>query len=150
MKKFLLLALTAYAWAGDVQHGSTVVRDQGCLECHTVNAQGSGHEANATAPDFAVNSVSAYTPSAFASALWNHTPAMWREISAKSVPLPALAEAEWGGRIRVSVLGTNLPVPRSDEARERGLQFERMRRLPFPCYAKPRSGAARFRLEERG
>jgi len=97
MKSILLLTLTASAWAADAQHGSTVVHDQGCLDCHTVNAQGSGHEANATAPDLAVvNSVSAYTPSAFASALWNHTPAMWSEISAKRVPRPALAEAEWG------------------------------------------------------
>ena len=53
MKSILLLALTASAWAADAQHGSTVVQDQSCLECHTVNAQGSGHEANATAPDLA-------------------------------------------------------------------------------------------------
>ena len=96
MKRIFLLALTACAWAADAQHGATVVQDQSCLECHTVNAQGSGHEANAIAPDLAVNSVSAFTSSAFASALWNHTPAMWREISAKRVPRPALAEAEWG------------------------------------------------------
>jgi mono/diheme cytochrome c family protein len=96
MKTILICALTASAWAGDGQHGAAVVQDQGCLECHTVNGQGSGHEANATAPDLAVNADSAYTPSAFASALWNHTPAMWSEISAKSVTRPALAEAEWG------------------------------------------------------
>jgi cytochrome c551/c552 len=78
MKRIFLLALTACAWAADAQHGATVVQDQSCLECHTVNAQGSGHEANAIAPDLAVNSVSAFTSSAFASALWNHTPAMWR------------------------------------------------------------------------
>ena len=96
MKNICFLALTACAWASDAQHGSTVVRDQSCLECHTVNAQGVGHEANATAPDLAVNSVSSFTPSAFASALWNHTPAMWSEISAKSINRPALAEAELG------------------------------------------------------
>jgi cytochrome c2 len=96
MKRVLLFALTASAWAGDAQHGSTVVQEQSCLECHTVNAQGIGHEANATAPDLAVNSSSAYTPAAFVSALWNHTPAMWSEISAKRVARPAPAEADWG------------------------------------------------------
>ena len=45
--------------------------------------QGVGHEANATAPDLASPSGSAFTPPALASALWNHTPAMWSEISAK-------------------------------------------------------------------
>jgi len=64
MKRILLFASTACAWAGDAQHGAIVVQDQSCLECHTVNSQGAGHEANATAPDLAVNSVSAYTPSA--------------------------------------------------------------------------------------
>ena len=96
MKRILLFTLTACAWAGDAQHGAIVVQDQSCLECHTVNAQGSGHEANATAPDLAVNSGSTFTPSAFASALWNHTPAMWSEVAAKSVTRPVLAEADWG------------------------------------------------------
>ena len=95
MKTILFVVLTGCAWAIDAQHGSTVVQDQSCLECHTVNAQGSSHEANATAPDLASNSGSAYTPSTFASALWNHTPAMWSEVSAKRLTRPALAEAEW-------------------------------------------------------
>jgi len=101
MKPVVFLALTACAWAGDAQHGSAVVQEQGCLECHTVNAEGIGHEANATAPDLAKPSAStpkgsAFTPAALASVLWNHTPAMWREVSAKRVSRPALAEADWG------------------------------------------------------
>jgi cytochrome c2 len=107
MKRVPVLSLTVWAltawtscvWAGDAQHGSAVVQDQSCLECHTVNAQGVGHEANATAPDLAVNSGVAYTPSAFVSALWNHTPAMLSAVSSetseKRVTRPALAEADW-------------------------------------------------------
>ena len=106
MKHVFVLALTAWTscvWAGDAQHGWAVVQDQSCLECHTVNAQGAGHEANATAPDLAVSAYapagSALTPSAFASALWNHTPAMLSavqsEVAANLVERPALAETDW-------------------------------------------------------
>jgi len=99
MKPLLLLALTACVWAGDAQHGSVVVQEQSCLECHTVNAVGAGHEANATAPELAMPSGAAFTPSAFASTLWNHTPAMWsqvsNEVSANLVERPALTETDW-------------------------------------------------------
>jgi len=95
MKLVLLLGLSACLWAGDAQHGSTVIQDQLCLECHTVNAQGVGHEANATAPELATPPLTAFTPAVLASALWNHTPAMLSEISAKSVERPALNEADW-------------------------------------------------------
>jgi mono/diheme cytochrome c family protein len=95
MKKPLLLTLSVCAWAADAPHGSSVLRDQSCMECHTVNAEGAGHEANATAPDLAAGSLSAYTPAAFASGLWNHTPAMWNQISAKGATWPALGERDW-------------------------------------------------------
>jgi mono/diheme cytochrome c family protein len=98
VKRVLLLTFTACLWAGDAQHGAVLVQDQNCLECHTVNAQGAGHEANATAPDLAANSPSAalaYTPAVLASALWNHTPAMLNEVTAKLVERPALTEADW-------------------------------------------------------
>jgi hypothetical protein len=98
MKRVFVLALTGWAslgWAGDAQHGAAVVERQGYLEWLTVNAQGVGHEANATAPDLGVASGAPFTPAALASALWNHTPAMWREVSAKQVTRPALAETDW-------------------------------------------------------
>jgi mono/diheme cytochrome c family protein len=91
MKQLLLFAFTACVWAGDTQHGSAVVDEQSCLECHTIN--------DATAPDLAMPSSAAFTPSAFASTLWNHTPAMLSQVSseifARRVERPALTEADW-------------------------------------------------------
>lgn len=95
MKELVFLVVAACAWAADAQRGAAVLEQQNCLECHTVNAQGIGHEANATAPDLGAASQSSYTPSALASAVWNHTPAMWNEISAKELARPALAETDW-------------------------------------------------------
>jgi mono/diheme cytochrome c family protein len=95
MKKVLLVSLAVCAWAGDAQRGSVVVDEQGCLECHTVNRQGIGHEANATASDLAGNPGSVYTPASLASGLWNHTPEMWNQVSAQRLGRPALAEADW-------------------------------------------------------
>jgi mono/diheme cytochrome c family protein len=95
VKKLFFLSLAACVWAGDAQRGSIVLDQQGCLECHTVNGQGVGHEANATAPDLGATSESAYTPPALASALWNHTPAMRSEISAQGLARPVLVQADW-------------------------------------------------------
>lgn len=95
MKELLLLSLAACVWAGDARRGSTVLDEQSCLECHTLNAQGIGHEANATAPDLGLPSRLPFTPAALAGAVWNHTPAMWREISAQALTRPVLAQADW-------------------------------------------------------
>ena len=114
-----------------------------------MNAQGIGHEANATAPDLAVSSVSAFTPSAFASALWNHTPAMWREISAKRLPRPVLAEADWDDVFAYLYSERIFQFPARRGGGKRS-SVRKMRRLPFPCYTKPRSRTARFRLEKSG
>lgn len=96
MKEICFLTLAVCAWAGDAQRGSIILSDQGCLECHTVNREGAGHEVTGTAaPDLAANPTPAYTPSYLVSALWNHSPEMWREVSGKRVARPALTEADW-------------------------------------------------------
>jgi cytochrome c2 len=84
-------------WAGDAQRGALVVGAQGCLECHTVGGQGVGHEPplDAGAPDLTENLMPTYTPSALASALWNHTPEMWRKMAERDVRRPAATSAEW-------------------------------------------------------
>jgi mono/diheme cytochrome c family protein len=71
------------------------LEDQSCLQCHTVRGQGSGHEANQIAPDLAGRIVPTYGPATLASALWNHAPAMWTELSARGMPPPAASESEW-------------------------------------------------------
>jgi mono/diheme cytochrome c family protein len=81
-------------WAGDAQHGSMVVDEQNCLECHTVRGAGVGHEPARTAPELGEGLVSTYTASSLASVLWNHTPAMWAELSGRGLPPPAFTESD--------------------------------------------------------
>jgi len=93
----VICAAGTCAWAGDAQRGALVVGAQGCLECHTVGGQGAGHEPplDSGAPDLAENLMPTYTPSALASALWNHTPQMWRRMAEREVGRPAATSAEW-------------------------------------------------------
>jgi len=94
----LLLALfvtpATCVWGVDARHGSTVVDEQGCLECHTVRGAGVGHEATRTAPELGGGLVSTYTASSLASILWNHTPAMWAELIGRGLPRPAFTEPD--------------------------------------------------------
>jgi len=93
----LVAAAAVPAIAGDAQHGAVVVMQEGCLECHTVQGSGAGHEPAGVpgARDLADKLMPTYTPSALASALWNHTPAMWRSMAERSVAQPAAKEADW-------------------------------------------------------
>lgn len=95
---FLLVsAVDMCAWAGDAQNGALVLSRQGCLECHAIRAQGTGHELpiGVGAPDLAERLTPGYTPAALASTLWNHTPEMWRKMAERQVGAPAATEAEW-------------------------------------------------------
>jgi mono/diheme cytochrome c family protein len=47
------------------------------------------------APDLTDKLIPSYTPSALASALWNHTPAMWRAMAQRDVGRPEVTGAEW-------------------------------------------------------
>jgi hypothetical protein len=87
------------AWAGDAQRGYLIVGREGCLECHTVGGEGTGHEPlpGTEARDLTESLTPTYTPSALASALWNHTPGMWRKVAEREVGRPAATAAEWDG-----------------------------------------------------
>jgi cytochrome c2 len=93
----LLSAVGMCAWAGDAQNGALVLSKQGCLECHAIRAQGTGHELpiGTGAPDLADSLTPAYTPSALASAVWNHTPEMWRRMAERETGMPDATSAEW-------------------------------------------------------
>ena len=39
MKELIFLILAACAWAGDAQHGATVLEEQNCLECNRERAR---------------------------------------------------------------------------------------------------------------
>ena len=89
-----ILACALTVKAGDPDHGRIVVQNQACLECHTVNGIGAGHESLRPATDLASRLATTYTPSALASALWNHTPSMWAALGEKSLAISA-SEADW-------------------------------------------------------
>jgi mono/diheme cytochrome c family protein len=93
MRISIVFAFSLVLQAGDPKNGRLILQDQGCMECHTVNEVGISHENIQHAPDLGNKLVSTYTPTALASALWNHTPAMWVGISGKSGERPHLTEA---------------------------------------------------------
>ena len=93
---FVLLAFFASVLtAGDPGRGRFLVENQGCLECHTVNAAGASHESLFPAKDLASRLTATYTPAALASAVWNHTPNMWAALAQKAVTLPPSSEQDW-------------------------------------------------------
>jgi cytochrome c551/c552 len=92
---FLLLGLATAVWAGDANRGAALLQNEGCLQCHSVNGAGVGHEASNDAPDLASRLASTYRPAALASALWNHTPAMWAELKDKKVGQTQATESDW-------------------------------------------------------
>jgi len=93
---FLLgIGVAATLTAADAERGAQLVADQGCLECHTVRAQGAGHEPSGIAGDLGGELMASYTAPALASAIWNHTPAMWARVSARAAGKPQLTDGEW-------------------------------------------------------
>lgn len=92
----LVCGASICAWAGDAQRGALVIAREGCMECHPVRGQGTGHEPPSVgAPDVAENLMETYTPSALASAMWNHTPEMWRKMAERQTGRPAATAADW-------------------------------------------------------
>jgi len=91
----IFLSAAASIWAADARNGAMVLEQQGCQQCHPVRGQGLGHEPPQVARDLGERLAPTYGPHALASALWNHTPAMWAEFSANGMPPPAATESEW-------------------------------------------------------
>ena len=85
----LMAAGAAPASPADSARGALLLRSENCLECHRVRGEG-----GSTAPDLGANLVPAYSPAALAARLWNHTPAMWNEMSARVVTRPTNAKGK--------------------------------------------------------
>ena len=66
--------------AGDANRVAALIQNEDCLQCHAVNGVGASHGSPQEGPDLANRLASAYTPTAVASARWNHTPAMWAAL----------------------------------------------------------------------
>jgi len=91
----LLLSIATGVWAADARNGAIVLEQQGCQRCHPVRGQGLGHEPPQVARDLSERLAPTYGPHTLASALWNHTPAMWTELSTNGMPPPSATESDW-------------------------------------------------------
>jgi cytochrome c2 len=74
---------------GSVSRGEQVIRQKGCLDCHSLNKNG-----GTRAPDFASLSSDADTPIQLATTLWNHSPRMWTEYESSGRTVPRLSQNE--------------------------------------------------------
>src|SRR5262245_1205821 len=74
---------------GSVSRGEQVLRQKGCLDCHSLKGTGGNR-----APDFAALSDDADTPARLATAIWNHGPRMWAEAKSSGRPVPTLSQNE--------------------------------------------------------
>jgi mono/diheme cytochrome c family protein len=88
---FVVLAAgwVLYGQEADSERGSEILRDRGCLDCHGL-AGGGGR----TAPDLGHPGAGPFSPSAFASGLWNHSPGMWRAHEREARPMPELSQED--------------------------------------------------------
>lgn len=85
-----LFAIRYYNPPGDSRLGQAVFTGKGCVRCHQVRGAG-----GVTGP--ALDGVAGRnSPIELAAALWNHAPAMDREMRARRVPRPALTGADLG------------------------------------------------------
>ena len=94
-RALLLTAAAATLWAADAQNGAVILDTQRCLECHAVQGQGLGHEANPNAVELGQRLTATYNAASLASVLWNHTPAMWDRMSAQLIARPAATASDW-------------------------------------------------------
>jgi cytochrome c2 len=72
---------------GSVSRGEQVLREKGCLDCHSLKGSGGKR-----APDFAALSEDADTPARLATAIWNHGPRMWADYETVGRTIPSLSQ----------------------------------------------------------
>lgn len=70
--------------AADPEHGAAVFREKGCGTCH-----GLGGEHRGPGPNLGLGATTGATLVQFAGEIWNHSPAMWREMQTRGTQRPA-------------------------------------------------------------
>jgi cytochrome c2 len=73
---------------GNCDNGSRLVREKGCLHCHSV--QGAG---GTVGPDFN-DLYFDYTVLMIAGKMWNHGPKMWEAMKLENIPIPVFQRGE--------------------------------------------------------
>jgi cytochrome c2 len=77
------------AQPGDSLRGQAVLRDEGCLSCHSVlGAGGSG------APDLGRPTEGVFSPAALAASVWNHIPEMWTAMARRGQSEPQVSDQQ--------------------------------------------------------
>jgi cytochrome c2 len=74
---------------GDARRGEEVLRQEGCINCHSIRGQG-----GKVAPDLARMVARDFTPSQMASLMWNHAPAMWGAMDKAGMTKSSLTEQQ--------------------------------------------------------
>jgi cytochrome c2 len=74
---------------GDARRGEDVLRQEGCVNCHSVRGQG-----GKIGPDLSRMVARDFTPSQMASLMWNHAPTMWSAMDKAGVTRGSLSEQQ--------------------------------------------------------
>lgn len=99
MRVFVVLAVVACSPAAfsaieaNARRGAEFFEKQKCNTCHAVGSRASA-SSPAQAPDLAARGDRDYTPSAIASRMWNHAPAMWSQIAQQGITTPTVSEQD--------------------------------------------------------
>jgi len=79
--------LRADAIAADSARGAQLFETLACIQCHSINGKG-----GTTGPDLGHRIDRNFTPAGLAATMWNHAPAMWASMRARSIELGDLNE----------------------------------------------------------
>lgn len=90
----LVAAVFSFAadWQANAERGPSVLREQGCTNCHAVGVSGSTVAASALSRPLNRE----YTPAGLTATLWNHAPQMWSAMASKGMKTPSLSEQDAG------------------------------------------------------
>lgn len=83
-----LYSLRYFADSGDRQRGRLLVRQKGCLECHSLNGQGGSAADDLSRPE------GLHSPASVISALWNHTVIAEEQASGEEAFWPVFRPSE--------------------------------------------------------
>lgn len=73
---------------GNAVKGKALVKEKGCLHCHSVNGEGGDIGPDFTSLDFSCSLTE------IAGRMWNHGPRMWEEMEEEDVAFPSFTMAE--------------------------------------------------------
>ncbi len=85
----LLVTLPLAGQYGDARRGGELFERRNCTLCHPIHGVG-----GTTAPDLGRRSARDFSPAIMSATMWNHGPAMWRAMTARSLEVPPLGPTE--------------------------------------------------------